>query len=101
VSSLRYVLSAFLAIGCLSANAVTLPSVANESAATQNQAQFDDFRGDHSIVIFVSATDGNDHWSGHLPWPNFDRMDGPLATLDHAREVVQSIDKTRTDRVTV
>jgi hypothetical protein len=53
VSSLRYVLSAFLAIGCLSANAVTLPSVANESAATQNQAQFDDFRGDHSIVIYL------------------------------------------------
>jgi len=101
VSPFRYVLSAFLAIACLSANAVTLPSVANESASTRKQAQSDDLRLDPSIAIFVSATDGNDHWSGRLQWPNFERTDGPLATLDHAREVVQSIDKTGVDRVTV
>jgi hypothetical protein len=101
VSPFRYVLSAFLAIAVLSANAVTMPSVTKQSAATRKQAQSHDYRSDHSVAIFVSATDGNDHWSGQLQWPNFERTDGPLATLDHAREVVQSIDKTTVDRVTV
>ncbi|HMH45051.1 MAG TPA: hypothetical protein VK557_16295, partial [Pyrinomonadaceae bacterium] len=58
-------------------------------------------QGNRDVEIFVSATDGNDHWSGRFPFPSHDRTDGPLATFDHAREVVQSIDKTRVDRVTV
>lgn len=101
MSPFRYVLSAFLVVAGLSATATTMPSATKDSAATPRQAQSDDFRGDHSIVIFVSATDGNDHWSGRFAFPNNDRADGPLATFDHAREVVQSIDKTRADRVTV
>jgi hypothetical protein len=102
VSLFRYVLYAGLSIACLTASAVSLPSAAKQSAATQMQAQSDDdFRHDHSVVIFVSATDGNDHWSGRFAFPNHDGADGPLATLNHAREVVRSIDKSKADRVTV
>src|ERR1051326_3158789 len=54
-----------------------------------------------SVVLYVSATDGNDNWSGRLPTGNFNRTDGPLASLDHAREVVRSIDKTGIDQVLV
>jgi hypothetical protein len=60
-----------------------------------------DFDRGKSIVIYVSATDGNDNWSGRLPAGNSNRTDGPLASLDHAREVVRSIDKTGIDRVVV
>lgn len=101
MASFRYLLSAVLAVAGLSATATTMPSVTKGSTATQIQAQSDDFRRDHSMVIFVSATDGNDHWSGRFAFPNHDRADGPLATLDHAREVVESIDKSTVDRVIV
>jgi hypothetical protein len=101
VTPIRYVLSACLAVAGLSATATTMHSLTKDSTATPRQAQSDDVRRDHSIAIFVSATDGNDHWSGRFPFPSHDRTDGPLATPDHAREVVQSIDKTRADRVVV
>jgi hypothetical protein len=101
MSPFRYVPSAFLAIACLAVSAVTMSSVAKERAPTEKPAEANDLRWDHSIAVFVSATDGNDHWSGRFPFPSHDRTDGPLATLDHAREVVQSIDKSRADRVRV
>ncbi len=39
--------------------------------------------------LFV-ATNGNDEWSGTLAAPNTDRTDGPLATLQAARDRVRS-----------
>jgi hypothetical protein len=38
--------------------------------------------------LFVSPT-GDDRWSGHLPEPNADATDGPLATLARARDVLR------------
>jgi hypothetical protein len=40
------------------------------------------------------ATDGNDGWSGTLPAPNADRTDGPLATLDAARDAIRRLKQT-------
>lgn len=37
------------------------------------------------------ATDGNDNWSGHLPAPNAEGTDGPLLTLNSARERVRAL----------
>ena len=101
MSSFQYAVSAFLVVTGLSASMMTTPSLTKVSASTEIPAQSDDFRSSHSIAIFVSATDGDDHWTGRFPSPSHDRTDGPLATLDHAREVVQSIDKTTVDRLTV
>ncbi|MBN1674711.1 MAG: right-handed parallel beta-helix repeat-containing protein [Kiritimatiellae bacterium] len=38
--------------------------------------------------LYVSTT-GNDRWSGRLPNPNAARTDGPLATLEKARDVLR------------
>lgn len=38
-----------------------------------------------------AAPDGNDAWSGTLARPNDDRTDGPVATLDGARNAVRSM----------
>lgn len=40
-------------------------------------------------AIYVSPN-GNDHWSGRLAAPNADGTDGPLATLQAARNVMQA-----------
>ena len=37
------------------------------------------------------ATNGNDNWSGHLPAPNADSTDGPLLTLNIARDRVRAL----------
>lgn len=97
----RCVVSALLAVADLSATATTMPSVTKDCTTPVQAQSDDDVRRDHSLVIFVSATDGDDHWSGRSALPNHDRADGPLATLDHAREVVQSIDKSGAERVIV
>jgi hypothetical protein len=60
-----------------------------------------DLAWDRSVVLYVSATDGNDDWSGRFPFPNFGHTDGPLASLDHARHVVRAIDKTGVAQVLV
>ncbi|MGO9095040.1 MAG: IPT/TIG domain-containing protein [Bryobacteraceae bacterium] len=52
-------------------------------------------------VTFYVAQDGNDLWSGLLPAPNSDGTDGPLATFDRARALVQSIAKTGLNQVSV
>lgn len=42
---------------------------------------------------YYVAPDGNDAWSGKLPQPNVDRTDGPLRTLEQARDALR---KTKT-----
>jgi hypothetical protein len=71
-----------------------LSARAETSAQTDAQRSTNDSARDKSVVIYVSATDGSDQWSGRFPFPNFGQTDGPLASLDHAREVVRAIDKT-------
>jgi hypothetical protein len=41
-----------------------------------------------TLVIFV-ATDGDDAWSGRLPSVNASRSDGPIATLERARDMIR------------
>lgn len=47
----------------------------------------------HAADWFV-AKDGNDAWSGKLSAPNAARSDGPLQSLEHAREIVREARKT-------
>ncbi len=42
---------------------------------------------------FYVAPDGNDAWSGKLASPNKDKSDGPLATLERARDVIRKLKK--------
>jgi uncharacterized protein (TIGR03437 family) len=53
-----------------------------------------------TVTFFVSPS-GNDYWSGTLPAPNSNNTDGPFATFDHARLIVQSISKTGLTRINV
>lgn len=43
--------------------------------------------------LYVAAT-GNDHWSGGLAEPNAARTDGPLATVEAARDAVRHIKRS-------
>jgi len=43
-----------------------------------------------SVVFYVSASVGNDSWSGSLPEPNGDATDGPRASLDAVAELLNS-----------
>ncbi|NLY00460.1 MAG: hypothetical protein GXY83_30565 [Rhodopirellula sp.] len=43
-------------------------------------------------ALYVS-TAGNDNWSGTLPEPNAAKTDGPLATLERARDAVRALKK--------
>ena len=52
-------------------------------------------------VTFYVATNGNDQWSGRLAAPNSDHTDGPLATLDQARKMVQSVDRSSVSEISV
>jgi Right handed beta helix region len=47
--------------------------------------------------VFV-ATNGNDGWSGTLPEPNTTRTDGPVASIQRARDVVRDRKATERDR---
>ena len=49
----------------------------------------------HAFTIYVSP-DGNDNWSGRLKRPNRNRTDGPVASLEAARNVIRNM-KTTTD----
>ncbi len=42
----------------------------------------------HAETLYV-APDGNDAWSGRLARPNADRTDGPLASLQGARDAIR------------
>jgi len=46
-----------------------------------------------AITIYVSP-DGKDTWSGRLAGPNAGRTDGPIATLERARDVVRQLKAT-------
>ncbi|NUQ61564.1 MAG: right-handed parallel beta-helix repeat-containing protein [Pirellulales bacterium] len=48
-----------------------------------------EIHAEEGLVLHV-ATDGNDAWSGRLPAPNADKSDGPLATLERARDAIRS-----------
>jgi len=52
-------------------------------------------------ITFYVAQNGNDSWSGLLPVPNAGSTDGPFATLDHARAVVQPINRTGSGQINV
>ena len=43
-----------------------------------------------TVCLFVSTT-SDDSWSGRLPEPNQAKTDGPLATLDRARNEIRRI----------
>jgi len=47
-----------------------------------------------TVVTFYVSPAGDDFWSGTLPAPNSNNTDGPFASFDHARAIVQSIGKT-------
>jgi uncharacterized protein (TIGR03437 family) len=52
-------------------------------------------------VTFYVAPNGNDFWSGTLPAANSTNTDGPFATFDRARALVQSIVKAGLTQVNV
>jgi uncharacterized protein (TIGR03437 family) len=52
-------------------------------------------------ITFYVAPGGNDFWSGTLAAPNSNKTDGPFATFDRARAVVQGISKTGLTQVSV
>lgn len=43
------------------------------------------------VNLYVSATNGNDNWTGNLPNPNSTKTDGPLQSLHGARLGVQRV----------
>jgi len=45
---------------------------------------------DPAADLFVSP-EGNDRWSGRLDRPNLQRTDGPLVTIDRARQLVREL----------
>ena len=53
-----------------------------------------------TMTFYVSPT-GSDFWSGTLATPNSTKTDGPFATFDHARAIVQSISKAGLSQVNV
>lgn len=53
---------------------------------------------------FYVAPNGNDNWSGHLPYPNRTHTDGPFATLGRAQQAVRAFKKqhpTQKEGITV
>ncbi len=54
-----------------------------------------------AAVTFYVAPNGNDLWSGRLSAPNSDNTDGPIATFDHARAFLQTINKAGLNQVNV
>lgn len=45
--------------------------------------------------VFYVAPHGNDVWSGSLPSPNRTQTDGPLATVQHARDVLRELKRAQ------
>ena len=54
-----------------------------------------------ATATFYAAPNGNDAWSGTLAAPNSAATDGPFATFDRARAMVQSINKAGLNQVSV
>jgi hypothetical protein len=53
------------------------------------------------VATFYVALNGNDSWSGTRANPNPKGTDGPFATFDHARTVVQALNKAGLTQVVV
>ncbi len=53
-----------------------------------------------AVTIYVSPT-GNDAWSGRLAQPDSQGSDGPVATLERARDIIRRAKSTGTSRVIV
>jgi hypothetical protein len=53
------------------------------------------------VATFYVALNGNDSWSGTRANPNPKGTDGPFATFDHARTVVQALNKAGLTQVLV
>lgn len=47
----------------------------------------------NATLIYVSATVGNDNWTGRISEPNAKRTDGPLASFDGARLAIRAMNK--------
>ncbi len=45
-----------------------------------------------AVTLYVS-TSGNDAWSGQLPSPSADKTDGPLSSLERARDVIRKMSR--------
>ncbi len=50
---------------------------------------------------FYVSTRGSDSWSGTLATPNAQRSDGPFATLEHARDAVRELKKSKSTDIVV
>ena len=50
---------------------------------------------------FFVAANGNDSWSGQLPEANADRTDGPLATLNAARDAARRLAPDKARRILI
>jgi len=57
--------------------------------------------GTGGAAAFYVSPSGNDAWSGTLPASNSDSTDGPFKTFDHARSIVQGLNKTGLSQVVV
>jgi len=53
-----------------------------------------------TLTVYV-ATNGNDAWSGRRAGPNFFKTDGPLATLEYARDEARRQRGTMAARIVV
>ena len=56
---------------------------------------------DAAKATFYVSPDGNDQWSGRLAQPNGEPTDGPLATLEQARDRLRRLPATTARRVVV
>lgn len=54
-----------------------------------------------SKADFYVSTKGSDNWSGTLASPNAKGTDGPFATLEHARDAVRVLKKTKSKDIVV
>jgi len=86
-----------LIAGCtLSALAVDtdscmLAATQGTHATVRKQEKKAESQGALQAGDFFVSPKGSDRWSGTLPEPNAAGTDGPLATLEHARDVIREL----------
>ncbi len=59
------------------------------------------FSAEEDVKIFYVSNQGNDHWSGSIDIPNSTSTDGPLATLQRARDLVRAFRSSHNEPATV
>lgn len=59
------------------------------------------FSAEEHVKIFYVSNLGNDRWSGSIDVPNSTTTDGPLATLQRARDLAREFRSTRNEPATV